>query len=235
MTSFIPSPKLILVTLANGDAALFVNGDAVVQYDASFGGDRPATIGDSLAAALQTKLHVISMDVPLDEDWNWNDVYELLPPDGEPASECAMQVSLDGGVTYAPAINGVRVIYEGLPRPDSDEENGQLHVNLTDEGVIYDVWTPDAGESLGTSAQEAADIAFELEEGAPKGGDLWADDSIQFPRLLCEIAATQDLDMDAIESAMDINSERLAELFDRANDAWEAAKQRALPAAGPRG
>lgn len=228
MSGFIPSPTIILVTLSNGDAALFVNGDAVAQYDASYGGDNPATMADGLAAALKVELQSVTMDVPLDDDWNWNDVLELIPAtEGQTGS---VQVSLDGGVTYGSADDGVRVIYEGLPRPDSDEENGQLHVNLTDEGVIFDVWTPDAEESLGTRAQMAADIVADLADDAIT--DPWMDNAIQFPRLLCEINATQGLDTEALKDSMDLNSDRLEELFERAHKTWEAVKSRAP---GPRG
>jgi hypothetical protein len=54
----------------------------------------------------------------------------------------------------------------------------------------------------------------------------WEDDGIQFPRLLSEIMATQDtLDMKEIAESMDLTVEDVSELFDRANTAWEAAKQ----------
>lgn len=55
----------------------------------------------------------------------------------------------------------------------------------------------------------------------------WHDDLVQFPRLLAEIVATQDnLDVDALCESMDLTREQLDELFERANTAWEAAKER---------
>lgn len=49
----------------------------------------------------------------------------------------------------------------------------------------------------------------------------WKDDSIQFPRLISEILATQtELDIPALCEAMDISVEELDELFDRAQHAW---------------
>ena len=53
----------------------------------------------------------------------------------------------------------------------------------------------------------------------------WEDDSIQFPRLLAEIAATQyGLDLNCLAEAMDLSTNEVHELFDRADAAWEKAK-----------
>ena len=55
----------------------------------------------------------------------------------------------------------------------------------------------------------------------------WEDDSVQFPRLLVEIMATQDtLDMKEIAKSMDLTLEDVNELFDRADHAWGRAKAR---------
>ena len=49
---------------------------------------------------------------------------------------------------------------------------------------------------------------------------------IQFARLLCEIVATQDnFDSDALCKEMDISDIELNEIFDKAHDVWEDAKQ----------
>jgi hypothetical protein len=53
----------------------------------------------------------------------------------------------------------------------------------------------------------------------------WEDDSIQFPRLLAEIMATQDtLDMADLAEAMDLDIEDVGDLFDRAQAEWERIK-----------
>lgn len=52
----------------------------------------------------------------------------------------------------------------------------------------------------------------------------WFDNSIQFPRLLAEIAATQDLNWDALCESMDLEVEDLDALFERADIEWEAIK-----------
>lgn len=57
--------------------------------------------------------------------------------------------------------------------------------------------------------------------------NLWNDNSIQFPRLLAEIAATCDIPITQqreLCESMDITLEELDELFERAQDAWERIK-----------
>ena len=67
-----------------------------------------------------------------------------------------VMVSLDGGVTYQEAINGVRVIYDDLHADGCDE--AELHLNCTDEGVITDiVWYEASGATQSEMAQEIVD------------------------------------------------------------------------------
>lgn len=75
-----------------------------------------------------------------------------------------MKVSLDGGVTYVDALEGVRVIYEDVI-VDEDENLGALHVNLTSEGIIMDVYAEDDSNALaplGTSCAMLDDIVSNL-------------------------------------------------------------------------
>lgn len=51
----------------------------------------------------------------------------------------ALQVSLDGGVTYV-AASEVRIVINHVDIPGEDGR-GQLHVNVNPERLIYDVWT----------------------------------------------------------------------------------------------
>lgn len=53
---------------------------------------------------------------------------------------------------------------------------------------------------------------------------LWDDDLIQFARLICEINATQELDMETLCESMDLDLITLGDVFDRADDVWEIAK-----------
>jgi plasmid maintenance system antidote protein VapI len=57
---------------------------------------------------------------------------------------------------------------------------------------------------------------------------VWENDNVQFPRLLAEIVATQELDLTALAEAMDLSIEEINELFDRADIAWEMAKRNVL-------
>lgn len=54
-------------------------------------------------------------------------------------SATGMKVSIDGGVTYQPAVNGVRIIYEDVA-VRGENELGQLHISATREGIMTDVW-----------------------------------------------------------------------------------------------
>lgn len=62
--------------------------------------------------------------------------------------------------------------------------------------------------------------------------DRWLDDSIQFPRLICEIVAATDYTdplWEHVCDSMDIDGGQLDELFNRAEKAWEeilAARRR---------
>lgn len=61
--------------------------------------------------------------------------------------------------------------------------------------------------------------------------DLWQYNHIQFPRLLAEIAAIDigEECWDELLENMDLESDELAELFDRAQEEWEAIKNRHCP------
>jgi Trk K+ transport system NAD-binding subunit len=54
---------------------------------------------------------------------------------------------------------------------------------------------------------------------------LWERDDIQFPRLLAEIVATQDIDYTAISDSMDLSEDEINEIFERAHKAFEASKE----------
>jgi len=52
----------------------------------------------------------------------------------------------------------------------------------------------------------------------------WQNNGVQFPRLLAEIMATQELDLNSLANSMDLSVDEINELFDRANQAWEDSK-----------
>lgn len=53
---------------------------------------------------------------------------------------------------------------------------------------------------------------------------VWEDNRIQFPRLISEIMATQDLDLECLAESMDLTIDEVNELFDRASEEWESIK-----------
>lgn len=80
-------------------------------------------------------------------------------------SEADIEVSLDGGVTWAPANSGVRLVYRDILVPGEDAP-GELHVNATHEGLILDVWVSREGEdhNIGTSSQMLDDVVAAMVE-----------------------------------------------------------------------
>lgn len=73
-----------------------------------------------------------------------------------------MRISIDGGLNYLEAENDIRVIYGGLM--GENDELVELHINLTYQGVIMDVWpTADSTEgSLATSCEVDSEIVERL-------------------------------------------------------------------------
>lgn len=66
-----------------------------------------------------------------------------------------------------------------------------------------------------------------LDEQWSQSAYTWMDDSVQFPRLIAEINATQDhLDIESLADSMDLETGDVHELFNRADRAWELAKRR---------
>lgn len=60
----------------------------------------------------------------------------------------------------------------------------------------------------------------------------WYNDLIQFPRLIAEISACVDIkedDWNALCESMDLSTDELNELFDRAQVEWERIKNQANP------
>lgn len=74
-----------------------------------------------------------------------------------------MKISIDGGVTWQEAKEDVRIIYgDLLGVVDDKEQEVQLQLVHTQEGIIADVLTKD-GEMTGiTSSQTAQELVDEL-------------------------------------------------------------------------
>ena len=71
-----------------------------------------------------------------------------------------LQVSVDGGVTYVDAPDGVQVIAKVATGASVIE----VHLNATHEGLITDVWQPTRGVALnlGTSSEMYDEMATRL-------------------------------------------------------------------------
>lgn len=75
-----PKPELILATLTDGAAALFVNSDAILTTEASTKECHPEIIATYLAKALGVDLLSVDQPMPGDPAWSWNDVYAAIGP-----------------------------------------------------------------------------------------------------------------------------------------------------------
>ena len=55
----------------------------------------------------------------------------------------------------------------------------------------------------------------------------WENNEVQFARLLCELVAVcDDLNIAGLCESMDLEEDDIQELFDRAHDVFEAAKEK---------
>jgi hypothetical protein len=72
-----------------------------------------------------------------------------------------LQVSLDGGITYQDVKEEVRIIYPGLM---PDDESVDLHIVLTNEGIVMDLWAADEDELQlrGTDSETLEEISERL-------------------------------------------------------------------------
>ena len=77
-----------------------------------------------------------------------------------------LEISLDGGQTWVKAPEGVRVVYREVDVPGEDTY-GELHVNLTPEGIIKDVWVNREDildHNIATAAATVDEIVAQLVE-----------------------------------------------------------------------
>ncbi len=76
-----------------------------------------------------------------------------------------LQVSLDGGVTFQDAPEGV-IVHRELEHVAGEDESGKLILNMTEEGLITDVWVTrgDADHNIGTSCSLYDDLVTDLIE-----------------------------------------------------------------------
>jgi hypothetical protein len=78
-------PEIIVLTLTNGDTALYVNKDAVLTLEADEEGKDPAVVGHYVAKALDVPYQKLWMETPVEHEWSWDDLYALIPSRAKPA------------------------------------------------------------------------------------------------------------------------------------------------------
>lgn len=75
-----------------------------------------------------------------------------------------IKISLDGGVTCQAAPQGVRVYIDSVDIP-GEPSNGEIHLNVTQEGVITDILTSQDGPLdtiVGTRSESLGDLVDDL-------------------------------------------------------------------------
>lgn len=96
--------------------------------------------------------------------------------------------------------------------PDEVLDAGRRHF-VAEVGLGYDLESPPC--SIHTVARRRT-----------QANPLWDEDLIQFARLLSEIAAGQSsIRFEDLCASMDLEVDDINELFDRANEVWENAKE----------
>jgi len=92
------------------------------------------------------------------------DFVDGTPVQRKNTKTCKVEVSLDGGATYQPAPNGVRIIYKNI-MIDGEDGRGEVHINATHEGLITDIWTTrdePLDHNIGTESVLIDDIVSRL-------------------------------------------------------------------------
>ena len=118
-----------------------------------------------------SEIQTVQLPLSLGQDARWVNAAEAelhyggTPPQ-QPSDESEIEASLDGGSSWLPAPQGVRIVYRNVPI-DGEDGTGELHINATTEGLIADVWTTrdcPLDHNIGSSAQLLGDIITDLVE-----------------------------------------------------------------------
>ena len=89
-----------------------------------------------------------------------------------PVTRNDLEVSLNGGTSWQPAPEGVRIAYKNV-MIDGEDGRGEVHIHATHEGLITDIWThreppmvSDApyDHNIGTVSIQIEDIVSRLVE-----------------------------------------------------------------------
>lgn len=118
------TPEILVVTLTNGDVALFVNQTKVASREANDEGESPADIGNALGESLGIAVREVCMNPPSDADWNWSDVLELIPP----SKEVPDSVKVKHWECYS--TEGETRLTHQIDIKDQRESNGQVYIDV---------------------------------------------------------------------------------------------------------
>jgi len=127
------------------------------EHDIATDSGRLEPLSESEIDALCERLNMLDLNAELGGN-NARDAQHAVS--GHPI----IKVSLDGGVTFHEAKEGVRIVYEDVMIPGEDG-TGEFHLNATHEGLISDLWTTrdePLDHNIGTSAQMLDDLVSEL-------------------------------------------------------------------------
>jgi hypothetical protein len=69
-----------LVTIQAGDQAIIINNKIVATFDPQFETDNLCDLVEKISLSLKVPFEVMEMATPLDSDWCWDDILELLTP-----------------------------------------------------------------------------------------------------------------------------------------------------------
>ncbi|WP_455425725.1 hypothetical protein [Dryocola sp. LX212] len=76
--------SIALLLLDNGDDAVYVFGECLLCSDYASGDKSVAETGKRLAGILNVPLWQLTLPVPDDEEWCWNDIIDVLIRGGYP-------------------------------------------------------------------------------------------------------------------------------------------------------
>lgn len=146
-------PDGVQVSLADETFRRF--NDRVVEIDEAGEVQIEDAEGNVVACAFKSKVAYIPS--------------ESMQVVNDAAEGSGLKVSLDGGLSFKEARQGVRVVYEGVDVPGEDGK-GQMHVTLSEEGMVRDVWvTRDEplDHNIGTESETVEEaVSAMVEEGS---------------------------------------------------------------------
>lgn len=97
--------------------------------------------------------------------------------------------------------------------------------------VLKDIWENECADGIKFEHLMMAREISNFDDHYPDVvvTDVWEDDRVQFARLICEIAATHELEYLGLMASTDLPQDRIRELFARAHKVFEDSKRTICP------